>query len=370
MLAFKTKPSVFRVFEKAIALTLEDSSLSLTVLNDLVPVDFSVDEMELLFDELWNRGISVLDEQRQNQNIEPFLRKGQLSSPIVDENEIAEEMELLKNPLKSYFRKINEFSTQNSTFSEPKGERKFSSEQGDFTSSEIKREFTKEELIEAHLGLVVKIARKYKRSGVSFMELILAGNEGLVEAANHYCSCKNKSFLSTARWWVSHRLSKCVAENWRASRVPKSVAVDLRRVARVVARYRGKRGCEPSVKFLARALSIDEEEVYFLKSLFSSPLSLYGPAASDVKDVLLIDTVVDQNAINGESVVEAVCSKERVVALLERLDPLQKQVISLRYGFDDDISKSTAQVAMLLGVSVELVRATEVESLKKISFLV
>lgn len=57
-----------------------------------------------------------------------------------------------------------------------------------------------------HQGWVVKIASKYCWGQVEFLELVQAGNEGLMEALIRFDSSRGVKFLTYATPWVKKRI--------------------------------------------------------------------------------------------------------------------------------------------------------------------
>jgi RNA polymerase sigma factor for flagellar operon FliA len=72
-----------------------------------------------------------------------------------------------------------------------------------------------DELAERHLSLVIRIAGDFKQrlpSGVSFDDLVGAGNLGLVEAARRFNPAKGASFVTFAR----HRIRGAITDSLRS----------------------------------------------------------------------------------------------------------------------------------------------------------
>ncbi len=61
-------------------------------------------------------------------------------------------------------------------------------------------------MIRANLRLVVKIAQEQRASSeVSILDLISAGNSGLIKAVMRFDPSKEGVLSSFARWWISSR---------------------------------------------------------------------------------------------------------------------------------------------------------------------
>ena len=65
-------------------------------------------------------------------------------------------------------------------------------------------------LIQANLGLVVRIARKYQPAGVPLLDLIQEGNLGLMQAVEGYDPAKGYRFATFAAWWIRHRIQRAI----------------------------------------------------------------------------------------------------------------------------------------------------------------
>ena len=72
----------------------------------------------------------------------------------------------------------------------------------DIKSMATERELAIEKLSHSKLRLVTAVAKMFKGCNLPLEELISAGNEGLVPAAENYDETRGFSFMSYAVWWI------------------------------------------------------------------------------------------------------------------------------------------------------------------------
>ena len=72
----------------------------------------------------------------------------------------------------------------------------------DIKSKGVERKLAIEKLSHSKLRLVTAVAKMFKGRNLSMEELISAGNEGLVLAAEKYDESSGFKFMSYAVWWI------------------------------------------------------------------------------------------------------------------------------------------------------------------------
>ena len=104
-------------------------------------------------------------------------------------------------------------------------------------------ERAREELAEANLLFVVTVAKQYRNRGLSFSELISAGNLGLMTAVDRFDATRGYKFISYAVWWIRQAIQQALAEDSRTVRLPLNRLNLLRKIAphRAAARKRQRR---------------------------------------------------------------------------------------------------------------------------------
>jgi RNA polymerase primary sigma factor len=76
-------------------------------------------------------------------------------------------------------------------------------------------EVARNELVEANLRFVVRVAKEYQNRGVPLSDLISSGNMGLITAAERFDEEKGFKFISYAVWWIRQAILQTLAEQSR-----------------------------------------------------------------------------------------------------------------------------------------------------------
>jgi len=79
------------------------------------------------------------------------------------------------------------------------------------------------QLVEANLRLVVSYAYRFDGCGLPLLELIHAGNLGLMEAARRFDSSRDAAFINFASWWVRQAMIHALADRGGSHPMPASV---------------------------------------------------------------------------------------------------------------------------------------------------
>lgn len=69
-----------------------------------------------------------------------------------------------------------------------------------------------EKAIKTDMKYVVGMAKQYQNQGLSMSELIVAGTEGLMNAAHRYKGTEDYKFSSFAIWWIRQAILQALAD--------------------------------------------------------------------------------------------------------------------------------------------------------------
>ena len=174
----------------------------------------------------------------------------------------------------------------------------------------------REQLIHAHLRMVVNIARQYQRPGVEMLDLIQEGNIGLITAVDKFDPTQGHRLTTLAFYWIN--------------------------------------------KHIQRFLNNEPDD------LISLDMEINDGAAI----LLLSDTIEDKGTILGDPTIQNIETQmenqelqQLVNNLLSTLSPHEQKVLRLLYGIDNYPVLSRNEIAKIIGVREEQVSRIKTRAL-------
>ncbi|MBQ9239609.1 MAG: RNA polymerase sigma factor RpoD/SigA [Treponema sp.] len=218
-----------------------------------------------------------------------------------------------------------------------------------------------QELVNANLRLVVKVARRYRTAEDQFMDLVQEGNLALLRAAAKYRASYNTRFSTYACLWIQQYIVRYLNDMTDAIHLPqekKSFAVKVNRVRNLLSQ---ELGCEPTYHEIAAYLGTTDDRVARAASWPVCTASLDAPGGSGT--LTLGDAVVDGAATPEELVIRRAVKGE-LRRLIRILPEREQAVIYFRYNFcRSPAPHRLGEISAFLGVSSETVRQMELRAL-------
>jgi RNA polymerase primary sigma factor len=220
-------------------------------------------------------------------------------------------------------------------------------------------------LVEANLRFVVAYAKRFRHSRVPLLDLINEGNIGLIQAASKFDPEKNVKFITYAVWWVRQAILHALSEHGATFRLPQKQANLLYRLERSRQALGRELERAPNEAELADELDIEPDEVRLLLSSNQSLLSLNQPV--DEEGEAEFGDLLEQYVIPGtdEEILQE-SFQETLREALEELSTKEQEILSLRFGLEDDQPRTLREIGEMLGISRERVRQIENQALAKL----
>jgi RNA polymerase primary sigma factor len=230
---------------------------------------------------------------------------------------------------------------------------------------EAQAALAKAELVQAHLRHVVWIARRYADRSMPLLDLIQEGNIGLMTAANKFDYRLGHRFATYANWWIRQAITRALSEQGRTVRLPAHRAEALGRLSRARRQLSHRLGREPSIDEVAADLRVERQLIEHLLQWAPDALSLEMPLGDGNAGTL--GELVPNPA--AEPPLVAVMSVEltaRAREQLATLTPREQEVLTWRFGLEDDREHTLEEIGERLGLTRERIRQIETRALGKL----
>ncbi len=222
-------------------------------------------------------------------------------------------------------------------------------------------------MIAANLRLVVHWARRYQDRGVDFGDLVQEGAFGLMRAVDKFDWRRGFRFSTYATWWIRQALQRAVQQHGNTIRVPMEVAEQSQRADRLTWELVSELQREPTPEEVAEASAVDTKGLEALRVAARVVASLDQPAAAESGTPLGDLVAADENGFEDE--VERRIVLDRVLEAVDGLEPMERDVLRIRFGLDGRTPASLQATASELGIGVRRARQAEARALERLAAL-
>ena len=310
-----------------------------------------IEELDQFYAQLINKGIDVFETVTEEELSEDEKATSELSKELEVLATLGDKS--LTDPVRMYLREIGRIRLLVAV------------EEVDLAQRIEKADKrARKKLIESNLRLVVSIAKKYIGRGMSFLDLIQEGNQGLMRAVEKYDWRRGYKFSTYATWWIRQAITRAIADQARTIRIPVHMVETINKLIRTQRRLMQEMGREPTPEELGGELELTPERVLEIFKIAQETTSLEKPVG-DEEDSLLGDFIAsDQPA--PYDIASKQLLKENVAEVLGSLSEREAKVLKMRFGLDGFRPMTLEEVGREFEVTRERIRQIEAKALRKL----
>ncbi len=220
-----------------------------------------------------------------------------------------------------------------------------------------------QELVNANLRFVVKVAKRYQHQGLPLSDLINEGNLGLLKAARRFDERRGFKFISYAVWWIRQAILQALLDHARLVRLPQNQTALLMKVNRARLELQAAGVEHPTDHQIAEHLDLTVAEVRRVRALAGGEVTLDETGEDDRP---FHESLVDESAPASDARLEARVLREDVRRSLAVLDPREALVVTLYYGLDGEEARTLEAIGRRLGLTRERIRQIKEKALEKL----
>ena len=308
-----------------------------------------IEQLDNLFDYLFEKGVDVFDKVESKEALE--IEKDKVTN--------ADLMALLsqKNSVDSvrmYLKEIGKVDLIN-----------FEKEVELAKLIENGSDMARADLINANLRLVVSIAKKYIGRGLTFLDLVQEGNQGLMRAVEKFDWKRGFKFSTYATWWIRQAITRAIADQAKTIRIPVHMVETINKVYKATRALTQRLGREPLINEIADEVEITIEKVEEIYRISQDTTSLATPVGDD-EDSFLGDFIEDTTQPSPYDETAKELLRESIEEVLGSLDERESKVLSLRFGLVGETPKTLEEVGKIFNVTRERIRQIEAKALRKL----
>ena len=222
----------------------------------------------------------------------------------------------------------------------------------------------KNKVVNSNLRFVVTIAKQFQHRGVPLMDLIEAGNLGLIYSVDKFNVDKGFTFLSYAVWWIKQFIYKSIYWTSKVVRLPMSQQLLVNSITSTIESFIKEHHRNPSPMEISELTNIPLDQVDFLAQFSSKVVSVDDYIGGDEENNQICDISPENNFPLDDLLNHEYLSKE-LEKILGELSIREHDLLCMLFGIGIPPVNQKV-IANMFGVGRERIRQMKEGALDKL----
>ena len=224
----------------------------------------------------------------------------------------------------------------------------------------------RDQLVRSNLRLVVNIAKKFTSRGMSLGDLIEEGNLGLIRAIDSFDPVHGVRFSTYAAWWIKQCIKRALLLDAGPMSVPTYMVELVNQYRQVASELEMRFSRGPKLGEIAEEMGQPLRKIKIIRQLIETGC-LGAMDSSTPVNPAVSDGMLDGHTEMPDDELAGAEEAAKVTKLLEKIEPREAEVLSLRFGLSGEESLTLKEIGAKLGLTRERVRQIQRNALKKLN---
>jgi len=225
--------------------------------------------------------------------------------------------------------------------------------------------------VSGNLRFVISVAKQYQNKGASLADLINAGNEGLITAAQRFDPTRGFKFISYAVWWVRQSIMLHLSENGKSIRLPSNKLGLINTIRTISSKLEQILQRSPTSEeiseeyFLLKNKTLDVEEIENIVRI-SNPINSLDMKLGEDEGISLIDMIEGDIMMDVNVTLKKDDLQNTIKKIFEKkLTTKEQEVVSSYFGLFGKTPKTLDELGFEHDLTRERVRQIKEKAIRK-----
>ena len=219
-------------------------------------------------------------------------------------------------------------------------------------------------VITSNLRFVVSIAKQFQNRGISLMDLISSGNEGLCKSIDKYSPDKGVLFLSYAVWWIRQCIYNTIYWHSKEIRLPVSQQLLVINILDTTTKFIQEHHRNPSPEEISEITGIPRNQIDYLSQFSNKTVSVDEFIGGDETNSQICEVIPDESPNIDDELNKSYVTEE-LIKLINKLSVRERDIILMYYGIGIN-PVDIKIIGDMFGVCRERIRQIKESGLKKL----